>query len=102
MIVYLKIIFVVHQFNHQLRVRYLLKTIEMTLYLSEKFISKFEIFWGKRRGREFHIRFQWSSLKSETGRNLWVNVPVSIISFRLLSRSFTKAFLSIVFLVRYK
>ena len=81
MIVYLKIIFVVHQFNHQVRVRHLLKTIEMTLYLSEKFISTFEIFWGNSRGSEFHIQFQWSSLKSETGHNLWLNVPVSIISF---------------------
>ena len=67
MIVYLNIIFVVHRVNHQVRVRYLLKPIEMTLYLSEKFISKFEIFWGNSRGSELHIQFHWSSLKSETG-----------------------------------
>ena len=57
MIVYLKIIFVVHQFNHQLRVRYLLKTIEMTLYLSEKFISKFEYFGAKGEERNFIFDF---------------------------------------------
>ena len=39
-------IFGVYRFNHQVRVRQLVKIMEMTFYLNEKFVSKFQIFWA--------------------------------------------------------